>query len=440
MNLSKKICLFVLGFSLGLEACAQSPSVWTLKKCLEYAHANNLQIKQADISIQESEYSRKQGVAALFPSVSASTSFGYSRQNVRNSMNEYMSDNSINARYNIGANMTVFNGLKQYNNLKQQDLNIQLQQVNKEDVVFRLDLSIIQAYTQIAYLKENIILLESGVASSKAQLELAEHKLKAGSISQSDRAQIASQYSNDCYQLVCGQNQLNEQLLKLKQLLELGMDESISTAPFSVDTDLIMAPLPDKKHVYEQALQQLPSSRSQEINVQIAELNRKIANAGYSPSLSLSASVGTGNWFDGDESFSTQLNDNLNESIGLSLSIPIFNGLQTRTAVQKAKLNQQNVQLNKTTADKELLSTIESLYNDALAAQSQYMQAKAQLEAATASHRLVEEQFKLGLKNTVELLISDNTYLNASQNLLQTKYTAALAIKLLQYYQGLPIE
>lgn len=441
MDLHKNFtCLAALILAAGFSADAQESSAWTLKKCLEHAHANNLQIKQADIRIQECDYDKKQGIASLFPSINASTSFGYSRQNIRNSLNEYMSDNTINARYNIGANMTVFNGFKQYNNLRRQDLYSQLRQTDKEEVIFRLDLSIIQTYTQIAYLKENISVLENSAASSKAQLDLAEFKLKAGSISQSDCAQIAAQYSNDRYQLVCGKNQLNEQLLKLKQLLEMGVDDVIDIVPYAMDTDLLLAPVPDKKRIYEQALQLLPSSRSQEINIQIAELNRRITTAGYSPTLSLSASVGTGNWFDGDESFSAQLNDNLNESIGLTLSIPVFNGLQTRTAVQKAKLNQQNVRLDKLTAEKELLNAIESIYNDALAAQSQYIQARAQLEAAALSHRMMEEQFRQGLKNTVELLISDNAYLKASQNLLQAKYTAAMAIQLLQYYQGMPIE
>ena len=288
--------------------------------------------------------------------------------------------------------------------------------------------------------KEAVTTLQGAVASSKAQLELAAQKLKAGAISQSDYAQIEAQYSKDQYQLVLGENQLKEQILQLKQLLELGINESVDIAVRQVEEDEILAALPDKQYIYEQALRNLPSARYQQLSVESAELDYKIAAGGYFPTLSLSASVGTGNWFDADESFGAQLNDNLNESVSLSLSIPIFNGLQTHTSVQRAKLNRQSAALNKTAAEKELLSTIESLYNDAMAAQSQYRQAVLQLRAAETSHDLIKEQYRLGIKNAIELVVSDNDFLNASQVMLQTKYTAALAVKLLQYYQGNPIE
>ena len=228
--------------------------------------------------------------------------------------------------------------------------------------------------------------------------------------------------------------------LQLKQLLELGISDNIDIVAVPVNEDDILAALPDKQYIYDRALQNLPSARQQQLNVESAELDRKIATGGYFPSLSLSASVGTGNWFDSDESFSNQISDNLNESVSLSLSIPIFNGLQTRTNVQKAQLNRQNAALNKTAMEKELLSTIEGLYNDAMAAQSQYSQALLQLKAAETSHDLIKEQYKSGLKSAVELVVSDNNLLNATQTMLQTKYTAALAVKLLQYYQGNPIE
>lgn len=245
------------------------------QKCLEYAHRNNLQIQQSNIRIQESELTKKQSIASLFPSISASASMGLSRQNAQNTMNEYMSDNSINARYNVSANMTLFNGLKQYHNIKQQELNIASQNISMEETVFNTDLSIIQAYTQIAYLKEALEALKNTLKTSEAQMELADSKLKAGALSQSDHAQIAAQYSTDQYQVIRGENQLNEQLLKLRQLLELDMGQHFQVMDYMVEESDILVPLPDKRYIYEQALQNLPSSRLQEINVQSAELDYK---------------------------------------------------------------------------------------------------------------------------------------------------------------------
>jgi outer membrane protein len=189
---NKHTILILCLFAIGATANGQGQQ-WTLKQCLDYAHSNNIQIRQADLRIQESELNKKQSVASLFPSVTASTSVGLNRQNVRNSMNEYMSDNTVNARYNVGASLRLFNGLKQYNSIKQNELNVQIQEVEKENTVFNTDLSIIRSYMQIAYLKESVTALEGSVASSKAQLDLSEQKLKAGAISQSDHAQVEAQ-------------------------------------------------------------------------------------------------------------------------------------------------------------------------------------------------------------------------------------------------------
>ena len=119
--------------------------------------------------------------------------------------------------------------------------------------------------------------LKNTLKTSEAQLELASGKLKAGSISQSDHAQIAAQFSSDQYQVIRGENQLNEQLLKLKQLLELDMDSGFQVTDYSVEENDILTPLPDKRYIYEQALLNLPSSRQQEINVKSAELDYKMA-------------------------------------------------------------------------------------------------------------------------------------------------------------------
>ena len=414
--------------------------VWTLKKCLEYAHEHNIQIKQSGISVQEQEISKKQSIASLFPTVTGSASMGYSMQRSQNTLGEYVSDNSFNGRYNVGANVTLFNGLKQYNNIQQQKLNMLSQQLNLEKIINGIDISISQAYVQVLYLQEALKNAEKNMESSEAQLTQSKVLLDAGSISQSDYAQVSAQYSSDRYQLVSAQNTLNEQLLQLKQLLELGISDSMNVASVDILEEEILVPVPDKVSVYRKSLAVMPEIKSSEVNIRMADLDYKIARGSYSPTLSASASVGTGNWFDADKNFGSQISDNMNENLSLSLSIPIFNGLQTYSSVQKAKLNRQSVMLDKTATEKDLLITVENVYNEYLSAQSQYKASKEQFLSSELSYQLVEEQFHLGLKNTVELLVEKNNYLSAQQSFLQSKYTAFLALKLLNFYQGIPIE
>jgi len=143
---------------------------------------------------------------------------------------------------------------------------------------------------------------------------------------------------------------------------------------------------------------------------------------------------------DVSESFSAQLNHNFNQSIGLSLSIPIYDKGVTRTAVRKAQLGIRSARLDYTSAQKTLLKTVESLYLDALASQAKYTAAQEQLKAAEESYNLTKEQFGLGMKNTVELLSAQDSYLEAERALSQAKYGAVLSLKLLNFYQNISIE
>lgn len=96
----------------------------------------------------------------------------------------------------------------------------------------------------------------------------------------------------------------------------------------------------------------------------------------------------------------------------------------------------QTAELNYTQAQKDLLNTIEGLYLDAVSGQSKYRAAKDKLTSSELSYTLVQEQYALGMRNTVELTTEQNNYANAMQELLQAKYTALLSVKLLNFYQG----
>ena len=120
----------------------------------------------------------------------------------------------------------------------------------------------------------------------------------------------------------------------------------------------------------------------------------------------------------------------------MSVSIPIFDNRQNKSNVQKADLDIRTAELELLDTQKTLLKTIEGLYQDVVSAQSKYIAAKDQLNSTRLSYELVQEQFNLGMRNTVELTTEKNNYTNALQNLLQAKYTALLSLKLLNFYQG----
>lgn len=261
----------------------------------------------------------------------------------------------------------------------------------------------------------------------------------AGTLSESDYAQLVSQYSSDKYQLVVSQNTLDQNILTLKQLLELGIDESINILTPDLDDTDVLTPIATQNEIYQTALLCLPNIKYNELNISAAKLDIKSAQAGYYPSLSLSAGVSTGHLSTSEGRTGSQMKNKLSESIGLSLSIPIYSNRDTRSAVSKARIAATTAELDLLNAKKTLLSDIENLCLEVKAAQEQYVSAQEQVVAAQASYDLIQEKFNRGMANTLELLTEKNNLLSAQQQVLQAKYMAILNRLLLNIYQNKPI-
>ena len=277
---------------------------------------------------------------------------------------------------------------------------------------------------------------EATLETSQAQYERGKQLHEAGSLSLADLAQLEAQVSNDRYQVVTSEATLQDYRLQLKQLLELDGDMEMALVLPALGDEAALAPLPQKADVYRAALALRPEIESGKLSVDAADLDIKIARSGYIPSISLTAGIGSSNTNGNDFTFSEQIKQNWNNSLGVTLSIPLWDQRQTKSAIRKAKLQKQTSQLDLLDTQKELYRTIETLWLDARSAQQQYEAARAQVESTETSFALVSEQFNLGMKNTVELLTEKNNLLMARQQLLQAKYMAILNRQLLKFYQG----
>ncbi len=183
-----------------------------------------------------------------------------------------------------------------------------------------------------------------------------------------------------------------------------------------------------------------PEIEAGKLNIQTSDLDIKIARAGYLPTLSLSAGIGTSHANGNDFTFSEQVKQNWNNSLGFTVSVPIFSNRQTKSAVEKAKIQKQTSELDLLDDQKTLYKTIETLWLDANSAQQRYAAATEKLKSTQTSYELIQEQFNLGMKNTVELLTEKSNLLSAQQETLQAKYMAILNMQLLKFYQGEKIE
>ena len=432
----------VLSSSTGLYA--QENKTWSLQDCIDYALEKNIQLQQNKLSLEEADVDVKTAKASLFPSLSFSTGHNlvnrpYQETSATVSGTEIITsdnNNTYNGSYSLSAQWTLWNGGQRLNNIKQQKTNKEIAGLSVVETENMLQEEITKLFVQILYANESVEINKNTLEVSEATYKRAVELFNEGSLSKSDVAQLEAQASNDKYQLVTAESTLRNYKLQLKQLLELdGTTEMVLDMPELKDED-VMAVLPNQIDVYNTALTSRPEIQSSKLSIDNAKLGIKTAKAEYLPTISLSASTSSMTNNASTNNWAEQMKYGWNNMIGINLSIPIFNNRQTKSAVQKAQITYSSSQLDLINKQKELYSTIESLWLDALNAQQQYEAANSKLQSCQTSFDIVNEQFNLGIKNTVELLTEKNNLLSAQQQRVQAKYMAILDRALLDFYAG----
>lgn len=432
----------VLSSSTGLYA--QENKTWSLQDCIDYALEKNIQLQQNKLSLEEADVDVKTAKASLFPRLSFSTGHNlvnrpYQETSATVSGTEIITsdnNNTYNGSYSLSAQWTLWNGGQRLNNIKQQKTNKEIAGLSVAETGNMLQEEITKLFVQILYANESVEINKNTLEVSEATYKRAVELFNEGSLSKSDVAQLEAQASNDKYQLVTAESTLRNYKLQLKQLLELdGTTEMVLDMPELKDED-VMAVLPNQIDVYNTALTSRPEIQSSKLSIDNAKLGIKTAKAGYLPTISLSASTSSMTNNASTNNWAEQMKYGWNNMIGINLSIPIFNNRQTKSAVQKAQITYSSSQLDLINKQKELYSTIESLWLDALNAQQQYEAANSKLQSCQTRFDIVNEQFNLGIKNTVELLTEKNNLLSAQQQRVQAKYMAILDRALLDFYAG----
>lgn len=410
----------------------EKPAQWDLKSCIEYARNQNIQIKKSRVTLDESLENTKQAKAALLPSLAFSSAHNY----VNRPRPEAGDKNSYSGSYSLNSAVALYEGGKLRKNLQQMDLQNQIQELSVNEAENTIELAITQAFVQVLYANETVKINQNTVEVSLVQRDRARGLFEAGALSQADMAQMESQYTSDKYQLVLAQTALENARLDLKQLLELEITDQMEPVIPELKDSAFMAMLPSKEMIYLTSLEVMPEVKYNKLSIEVAGIEKQKAWAGYLPSLNLSAGLGTSHTSGTAWGFGNQMKHNWSENIGLTLSIPIFSNRSNRTAVNLAKLGIENAELNYDGVRKDLLKSIETVYQDAVSAQDRYRSATENLKAVQLSFDLISQQFALGMKNTLEMITEKNNYLIAQQEVVQAKYMAILNRQLLNFYQG----
>ena len=295
---------------------------------------------------------------------------------------------------------------------------------------------ITQLFVQILYSNEAIKVNQESLATSAKNEERGKEMLAVGKMSKADLAQLTAQRAQDEYAIVQAESNLKEYKRQLKQLLQLTNGEAFDVVVPETTDAMALELIPNVSSVYEQALTTRPEIKNAELSIQSSELNIKLAKSLRMPTIAMSAGISTNTSTMNKNGWDKQMKNNFVIGGGINISVPLLDNRQAKTAISKAEIQRQNSMLDLKDKQTALYSTIENYWLQANNNQSMFKSARISTESAKESYALLSEQFRLGLKNIIELMTGKDNLLKAEQNELQSKYLAILNINMLKYYQN----
>ena len=439
----KKGLLLIGVMMLTLSASAQK--FWTLQDCIDYAMENNITLQKSKLDKSTATETLKGSKAALLPTLNASTNQNLGYQPWKDTGMAYVSNGTVNTKvdktsyngsYSLNGQWTVWNGNRNMNNIKRDRLAEEEAELSTQETANSIQQRIAQIYSQILYLAENVTVNEQMLETSKKNEERGREMLEIGKMSTADLAQLSAHRANDEYSIVEAKSQLMNYELQLKQLLEITDEERFQVAIPQIGDDQILADIPAMQTVYELALMNRPEINRSQLAINRSDVNLSIAKAGWMPTVNLTGGVTTSTNSLSSTGWGSQIKSNVNTTLGLGVTMPIYDGRTTKTSVNKAKIQQLQARLNLQDVQKTLYSDIQGYWLNAWTNQEKYKAASSSVESARESYDLLSEQFRLGLKNIVELMAGKDKLLEAQQNLLQSKYMTLYYQQMLKFYEN----
>jgi outer membrane protein len=414
--------------------------IWTLQMCINQALQQNIQIQQSVLNNEVNQLNTGQARASRFPSVSASvnTGAGWSRQlNDNNEFGTYSGSNNMS--YSVAYDVRLYNGFKIRNSIRQSEMECQAGQYEIETMKESVSLSVLDAYLQVLYAGEQVKNGEKQIELTEEQLHLSEERMNLGAISKSEYLQVRSELASENLTLAKAQSLLAVNRITLMQLMELpaSSDFSIEQPDFGNFINQFRKPVADS--VFATALEIKPRIKNSELLKKIAGLDVDIARAGYQPVLSLNGGLSTAYTSQSDLTYVYQEVNKISPSIGLSLSMPIYQNKQIRTNVSISKIGLETSKLNDMGTKNQLRKEVEQACTNVITAEKEYEASQEKFNAAVESYNVTAEKFNQGLINSVDFLIQKTNLISSESQLLQSKYNLVFSYKILDFYLGIPL-
>jgi outer membrane protein len=474
-----KLCIFL--FLIIVSAVkAQTPvegKAWSLEECIAYGLTNNIQVKQTELNTSLSKINLIQSEGNLLPAVNANASHSYNiGRTVDRFTNEFADAQVLSQSLSLSADINLFSGFQNINSIRENRFAYLASKYDVDKMKNDVSLNIATAYLQTLYTMDAIVNAQNQMGLTTAQVNRTKQLVEAGSVAKGILLDIQAQLASEELNLTEAQNQYDIAILSLTQLLNLPSAEGFSIIKPDLSTVNETLLTTTASQIYSSAVGNLPEVKSAELKLKSAEKAVDVAWGGLSPRLAFSASYGTGysgasqralgsptftgySWqgdvTSGGDSvysptfslpayekipFADQYRDNVNKSFGFFLSVPIFNRLQTKSSIDRARIQKMNAELTIEATKLQIMKNVQQAYADANAGLKKYASSMKALEATQESFKYTEQKFNVGLVNSTDYNTAKNNMSRAQSNLLQAKYEYVFKAKVLDFYQGKPLK
>lgn len=433
--------LFLITLLVATVFAAQAQKVWTLDECIDYALEHNLDLQKTQLARQQAEYQYKMSKNAWLPTLSANAGeylgFGQSPSYT----GVYVSDNSSSASFGASLSLPLFQGLNLYNTAKADALNLQATEMDQKAAQLNLKLNVMAFYMQVLYGKEQVEIARRQAELSAEQLQKTYQLFESGRIAEADVYESQAQLATDQANLIQMETDLTLSLLTLTQVLEIEEFEGFEISEPEAFFANQEPPYDTPQSTIAFALQNQPSMEAARLRLQKSHYDLKATKSAWYPTLDFYAGYSNGLYhYFSDNYPNTALNEQLKRNsraqLGVSLNIPIFNGMKTKYRVKMTELSIADQQLDLENTEKTLRKEIQQAYGNAKAAKQKMEAMVNSLDASRVAYDYAKAGYDMGKKTLLELNESKIRFHKAESDLLQARYEYLYRCKIIEFYRN----
>lgn len=438
--MSKKFFKAVVVFLLVANALEAQDS-WNLSECISYAIENNIGLRKMGIAEKMAEENFRQSQRNFLPGISASTNSGFSfGRSIDPVTNGVINNQFFNNSYSLGASMTLFNGFMMINQVEYQKYIKRAAEQKRLNATDDLAFQVMNSYFDMLYFKGILQIAESQVEASGINLKRVEKQVELGMKSNTDLLEMRANYESEELKRIQAKNSLRNANLQLVQLMNL----SDTTMLILVDEQIpvVQAYDQDRQELFESYIGWSPYFQSFRAQLDASRKSLAISRAQLFPSISVNGSVNThysGTNRDNSDNvigFSNQFNSNLNQYIGASVNIPVFNRWNRRSDIKKAKFEIEQAQNTLDEEKQKLYFEMVNNLNELEALENEYSQYITQLEADSLAYQASEKKLAQGIVSVIEFYIAKNRLANTESQVLKARLQWEVKKRILDFYAG----